>query len=206
MERLHDDAARGGHGERDCAPATRANGHRVRAGLRRADRDARAGNEARAGEKPQDVRTLIGNSNEAHLVAGPKGPEGHAAGREHHALSIGDRVSVRIGARSAKHLVEAVDEAGRDGVLQAFGFFVHLRPVHANDADEEGLEDAVSADDIRRRAAAPRREPHSAVAAIRGQPLTGEASDHGGRRARCDSDDGGETADAGLPGAGLSAE
>src|SRR6266446_5789532 len=78
-------------------------------------------------------------------------------------IRIRDRVPVRIMCRKSEHLVDALLELFRQGVLQSFCFAVDLVHVDAERLREIELQQAVVADDLERDFLAGVRERDSAV-------------------------------------------
>jgi hypothetical protein len=98
----------------------------------------------------------------------------------------GDRIAVRIDRGVAEHLVHALDQAVRHGVLESLRFGVHLAPVHPHHFHEEELDQAVTPDHVKRELAPRLREPDAAVRLVVDEVAVGERFHHRGDRARGD--------------------
>ena len=108
--------------------------------------------------------------------------------------AVGIGIAVRVGFGPAQHLVDTVDEAIRDDVLQLLGLVVDLVPAESHHPDQEQLDQAMAAEDQRGQLLAGGREPDAVVRLVLDQPRLRERLDHRRRGARRDAERRGELA------------
>jgi hypothetical protein len=89
-------------------------------------------------------------------------------------------VAVRAGPGLADHLQHAGLEGRGDAHLEGLGLLVDLVPGHAHHLDQEGLDQAVPADDVLGHLQAPGREHDPLARAAVDQALALQAADHPG--------------------------
>ena len=110
----------------------------------------------------------------------------------------GDRVAVRVVRRPAEQGVDAFEQPVGDRVLKSVRLVVHLVRAEPHDTDEEGLQEAVPADDVPGVAGAVRRERRAVVRGALDEPVFGEPLEHHGHGRRRDAQMAGESGRAHL--------
>ena len=91
---------------------------------------------------------------------------------------------MRVASRIAEHLVEAVKQALRDGMLEDLRFFVHLIPRKAEGLVQVGFEQAVASHHAQGDGTPLLRQTHTPIALVCHESLPGEALDILRRRRR----------------------
>jgi CelD/BcsL family acetyltransferase involved in cellulose biosynthesis len=79
------------------------------------------------------------------------------------AVGVGNRIAMWIVGGPAEHLVDPLDQALRDDVLELFGLVVDLVPPHAHHLDEERLDQPMPPQHEPRELLARAGEPDTAV-------------------------------------------
>ena len=153
-------------------------------------------------EVVEQVGIVLVDAEDADAGAGlGRGEGGHGEVGEA-ALRIGDGVAVGVGGGASEVGIDLVEEFVADGVLEALGFIVDLGPIEREDADEEGLDQAVAADDAEGNGSAFGRELDSGVTLVADEFVGREPLDHGGDGAGSDGEGVGDIACRGLVGRG----
>lgn len=153
-----------------------------------------AGEEAVGIGKLEELGGLVGDADDAEAFFDDASGECGVNLGIDFALAARDRIAVRIGRGMAEESVEAVEDFVRDGVFELLGFGVDGAPVHLEDVDEEGFDEAVFAEDIEGDAAALRSEAHALARAMLDVAGIGKGFDHRGDGAGNDGERFGEGA------------
>ena len=127
------------------------------------DADDCAGLEVVALDEVQELAVLIADAAHADRFV-QRAREQRFIGRQVHA-SLGARnwVAMRIDLGPPEHLVDALDQAIGDGVLQRFGFVVHFGPAHPHHLDEKQLDQPMATQDEGGELLASLRQPHTRI-------------------------------------------
>ena len=91
---------------------------------------------------------------------------------------------MRVETGVTEHLVDAVDQLVGHGVFEAFGLFVHFRPVEPEGFDQEQFGQTVTAHDVGGGPPAFVRQTDAGIGLVFEQTTLFEGFHHGGDRAR----------------------
>lgn len=153
-----------------------------------------AGEEAVLFGELEELGGLVGDADDAKRLSEDAGREGGVDLGVEFALGAGNRVAVRVAGRVPEEGVEAVEDVVGDGVFELFGLGVDARPVHFEDVDEKGFDEAVASNHAERHAAAGVGEAHAESRLMLDEILGGKRLDHGGHGAGDDLEGGGQGA------------
>jgi hypothetical protein len=100
-------------------------------------------------DEAQELFVLIDHARDGDSGLERAGEQRLRVLRLHESFGIGNRIAVRIRLGPSEHFVDAIDQAIGDGVLEEFGFVVHLVPRVAHDPHEKKLDEAMTPEDER---------------------------------------------------------
>ncbi len=100
-------------------------------------------------DEPEELGILVADPLDGHCGVEGTREERVVPGPADRSVLIRDGIAVGVDGRTSEHLVDPVDQALRDGVLQVFGLVVNLGPAHTQHPHKEQFDQPMAPQDER---------------------------------------------------------
>ena len=121
-------------------------------------------------DEVQELAILIADAAHADRFVQRAGEQRFIGRQVHAPLGARNRIAMGIDLGPPEHLVDAIDQAIGDGVLERFGFVVHFGPAHPHHLDEKQLDQPVATQDEGGELLASLRQPHPGIRLVAHEP------------------------------------